>query len=89
MLAGIGAGTILVMNLCNALVQTIVPNALRGRVMGVYTLTFFGMMPLGALWIGMVAQYLSAPQAVLVAAIASLAITALVWVKVPSVRRLE
>lgn len=89
MLAGIGAGAILVMNLCNALVQTIVPNALRGRVMGIYTLTFFGMMPLGALWIGMVAQYLSAPQAVLVAAIASLAITALVWVKVPAVRRLE
>jgi predicted MFS family arabinose efflux permease len=88
MLAGIGAGAILVMNLCNALVQTIVPDALRGRVMGIYTLTFFGMMPLGALWIGMVAQHAGAPAAVLVAAVASLATSALVWLKVPAVRRL-
>lgn len=89
MLAGIGAGAILVTNLCNALVQTLVPDALRGRVMGVYTLTFFGMMPLGALWIGMVAQYVGEPQAVIVAAVVSLSISALVWMKVPAIRRLE
>jgi MFS family permease len=88
MLAGIGAGAILVMNLCNALVQTLVPDALRGRVMGVYTLTFFGMMPLGALWIGMVAQYAGAPKAVGIAAIASLTVAGLVWLKVPAIRRL-
>jgi MFS family permease len=89
MLAGIGAGAILVMNLCNALVQTITPDALRGRVMGVYTLTFFGIMPIGALWVGMLAQGLGAPQAVMVAAVAALAVSALVWLKVPAVRRLQ
>jgi MFS-type transporter involved in bile tolerance (Atg22 family) len=89
MLAGIGVGAILVTNLCNALVQTLVPDALRGRVMGIYTLTFFGMMPLGALWIGMVAQYVGEPQAVIVAAVVSLSISALVWMKVPAIRRLE
>lgn len=87
-LAGIGAGAILVMNLCNALVQTITPDALRGRVMGVYTLTFFGMMPLGALWIGTLAQGLGAPAAVILAAVVALVIAGLVWLKVPAVRHL-
>ena len=88
MLAGIGTASILVMNLCNALVQTIVPDALRGRVMGIYTLTFFGMMPIGALWVGMAAQHLGAPQAVLVAAVAALLVSSVVAFKVPAVRRL-
>lgn len=42
-------------NTANALVQTRVPDELRGRVMSVYTLVFFGAMPIGALSVGLIA----------------------------------
>jgi MFS family permease len=58
MLAGVGMGTIFVLNLANAIVQTSTPDELRGRVMGAYTWIFFGCMPIGALWIGMTAEHL-------------------------------
>jgi len=65
-LAGAGVGTILVNNLSNALVQTSTPDRLRGRVMGAYTWIFFGFMPLGALWSGIVAARLGEPGAVMI-----------------------
>jgi len=69
-------------------VQTLVPDALRGRVMSVYMLTFFGCMPLGALWIGPVAQALGLQTAIGVSAAAWLGVAALVWVAAPRVRAL-
>lgn len=39
----------------NALIQSIVPDALRGRVMAVFVMVFMGMMPLGALGAGLLA----------------------------------
>ncbi len=65
-LAGAGVGMILVNNLSNALVQTSTPERLRGRVMGTYTWIFFGFMPLGALWSGMIAGSLGEPAAVMI-----------------------
>jgi len=62
-LVGTGMAVILIMNVANALVQGLVPDALRGRVMSVYSMTFFGCMPIGALWVGAVAEYASAPAA--------------------------
>jgi hypothetical protein len=59
-------GTILVNNLSNAIVQTSTPERLRGRVMGAYTWIFFGFMPLGALWSGMIAARLGEPAAVMI-----------------------
>jgi apolipoprotein N-acyltransferase len=69
-------------------VQSLVPDRLRGRVMGIYGLTFFGLMPLGALWIGMAAEHLGEPAAVVVGAAFSLAVAVLVFVRVPGLRRL-
>lgn len=54
--AVLGAGLILTYNSANALVQSLVPDALRGRVMGAYTLTFFGFQPLCALLAGAAAD---------------------------------
>jgi len=73
LLAAIGASTILVVNLSNALVQTLVPDQIRGRVMGVYSLTFLGGMPLGSLLLGLAARLMGVPRAVTVAALVSLA----------------
>ena len=89
MLVGVGGATILIMNLANALVQTLVPDSLRGRVMGIYALTFFGLMPIGALWIGAVGQHIGAPNAIIIASLISLGFAFLVWIIVPKLRALQ
>ncbi len=43
----------------NTLIQSYVPDALRGRVMSIYTLMFFGLTPFGALLAGAVAHFWS------------------------------
>ena len=65
-LAAVGAVMVLIMNLANAMVQSQVPDALRGRVMSIYSLVFFGAMPLGALWVGAAAERVGEPRAVMV-----------------------
>jgi MFS family permease len=87
-LVGVGAALIQIMNLANALVQELVPDALRGRVMSVYSLTFFGIMPLGALWVGTVAEHLGEPTAVKIGALASLIVSIMIFLLIPGIRRL-
>jgi MFS family permease len=48
----------------NTLVQAMVPDRLRGRVMAVYSMMFMGMAPLGALMAGSLAGPLGAPVTV-------------------------
>jgi MFS family permease len=48
-----------------------------------------GVMPLGALWIGLVAQHAGEPVAIVVAAVLSLIVAACVWLFAPKVRALE
>ena len=48
----------------NTLVQTMVPDALRGRVMATYSMMFMGMAPFGALLAGMLAGHIGAPNTV-------------------------
>ena len=57
-----GAASILFLNLANATVQTLVRDELRGRVMGIYSLTFFGLVPIGSLIIGQLANSIGAVQ---------------------------
>jgi MFS family permease len=42
---------------CNTTLQLSTPDALRGRVMGLYALAFAGMSPFGALLIGTIAEH--------------------------------
>lgn len=88
-LAGNGASAILIFNLANALVQTLVRDNLRGRVMGLYSLTFFGFLPIGALWIGAVAERFGEMAAVLVNSGLLLAFCLLIVAFVPEIRRLK
>jgi MFS family permease len=50
------AGTIVVTG-CNTSLQLRAPEALRGRVMSLYTLLSGGVFPLGAFWVGFVAEH--------------------------------
>jgi MFS family permease len=56
-----GLGQIVVFSLANSLVQLVVPNEMRGRVMSIYMVAFRGGMPLGSLTAGALANVFSAP----------------------------
>lgn len=48
----------------NTLIQSMIPNELRGRVMAVYSMMFMGMAPIGALLAGSLAGWLGATTTV-------------------------
>ena len=87
MLVTVGAALMLCFNTANALVQTLADDAFRGRVMGVYTLTFFGSMPLGALLAGALAERLGEPWTVALGAGVVACGSAAVLVAFPALRR--
>jgi MFS family permease len=60
-LFGTGAALLMVVSMTSSLVQLIVPDNLRGRVMSIYMVAFRGGMPLGSLAAGWVASVTSAP----------------------------
>jgi MFS family permease len=87
LLAGAGYAMILNNATVNALIQSLVPDRLRGRVMSVYVFMFLGMTPLGSLQAGAVARVLGAPAALVLGAAALLLVVAYVAVRVPEVAR--
>lgn len=70
-----GFGMIMCAASSNTAVQQAVPPHLRGRVMGVYSLAFQGVMPFGALVAGFTADRFSAPITLRINASLFLAIT--------------
>jgi MFS family permease len=50
----------------NTVIQTLVPEEMRGRVMSYYTMAFVGMAPFGSLLAGALAHRLGAPHAVMI-----------------------
>jgi len=58
-----GSGMLLFFSTSNTVLQTIVPDEMRGRVMGVWSLVFGAMIPLGSLEAGAVAHWLGTPFA--------------------------
>ncbi len=64
-----GFGMLLFFSTSNTLLQTIVPDEMRGRVMGVWSLVFGAMIPLGSLEAGAVAHWAGTPFALAFGAI--------------------
>jgi MFS family permease len=64
LLLPVGFFMIVQMASSNTLVQAMVPDKLRGRVMAVYAMILMGMAPFGALLAGAVAHHLGAPTTV-------------------------
>jgi len=57
----------------NTLIQVMVPDELRGRVMAVYSMVFMGLAPFGALMGGALSDRLGAPLTLVLGGLASLA----------------
>jgi len=88
-LIGIGAAIIAINNLANGLIQTLVTEEFRGRIMGIYSFSFFGFMPIGTLWIGMLAEHFGSPIAILVDAIILFIFAIIVSVVFPKILKIN
>jgi MFS family permease len=64
LLIPVGCSMMVSMAASNTLVQSMVPDELRGRVMAVYSMMFMGMAPIGALLAGALAERFGAPLTV-------------------------
>jgi MFS family permease len=64
LLVPVGLSMMVQMASSNTLIQTMVPDHLRGRVMAVYSMMFMGMAPVGSLLAGVLAGRLGAPSTV-------------------------
>jgi MFS family permease len=82
----VGAGMMIQMAASNTLLQTLVDEDKRGRVMSFYTLAFFGMAPFGSLLAGLLAGAIGAPLTVVVGGAISLAGVALFASRLPVLR---
>ena len=70
----------------NTLIQTMVPDHLRGRVMALYSMMFMGMAPFGALGAGSIADQIGAPLTVAIGGVACLAGAFFYRLRLPALR---
>ena len=85
---GLGVGFMLEFTMINTLLQTRVEDHLRGRVMALYTLTFFGFAPFGNLAIGALSESIGLSTAIAIFAFISLILTLIVLIKIPRIKKL-
>jgi MFS family permease len=86
---GLGMGFMMQFTTINTLLQTRVDDAFRGRVMGLYTITFFGFAPFGNLLIGYLGEKIGLAFAITLFAVCSLILSQLVLLKAPTVKELH
>ena len=85
-LAGMGFSLMAIMNNSNAMVQSRVPDELRGRVMALYSLMLMGGGPIGSLSVGLLAERASEPVAGLICAGFLMLFAVGIWFFRPDVR---
>ncbi len=83
-----GFGIILQFVTVNTLIQNEVPDAFRGRVLSLYTLSWFGIAPFGALFMGFVASVIGTPNTIGIAALLGGLISIIVLMRWPDARHL-
>src|SRR6185437_1477789 len=62
----VGFGMMQGMAASNTVIQTLVPEDKRGRIMSFYTMAFVGMAPFGSLLAGSLAHHFGAPHAIMI-----------------------
>jgi MFS family permease len=84
----VGFGTIMQIASGNTILQTIVEDDKRGRVMSIYTMAFLGTTPFGNLLGGFLANHISAPNTLVIDGIVCMLGALLFFRQLPSLRQL-
>ena len=71
----------------NTIIQTLVDEKMRGRVMSYYTMAFVGMAPFGSLLAGALAHLIGAPHTVIVSGVACILGALWFWTQLPAIRK--
>ncbi len=89
LLAAVGFAFVIQNAPANSLLQSLVPDHLRGRVLAIYVSLFLGLMRLGGLLVGLLASATSATTALAITGAGSLVASLLVFRKFPELRSME
>jgi MFS family permease len=84
----LGVGFMLQFTQINTLLQTRVEDHMRGRVLSLYTLTFFGFTPFGNLLVGALGEALGLSVALIIMAVVTLLSAAVIFWKTPVLKQL-
>ncbi|MDB6067625.1 MAG: arabinose efflux permease family protein [Pedosphaera sp.] len=82
-----GMGGVLLMASSNTLVQTLMEDDKRGRVMSIFTMAFTGTMPIGNLVMGGVASRLGVRDALMASGIVCMLVVAIFYLRLPRLRQ--
>jgi len=82
----VGFGMMQGLTASNTIIQTIVPEDKRGRVMSYYTVAFVGMAPFGSLLAGTLAHAIGAPKTVVLSGVCCILGGALFFTRMPGIR---
>jgi MFS family permease len=86
LLLPVGFCMMLQMSSSNTLIQAMVPDHLRGRVMAMYAMVFMGLAPFGAFFGGALAERLGAPRTVAMGAVAAMGGSLIFGLHLPKIR---
>lgn len=84
----VGGGMMVTMAATNTIIQTIVTEELRGRVMAFYTMAFLGTAPIGSLVAGVVAERIGPTQTILAGGVCCLAVAVWFGLGLPALKEL-
>ena len=82
-----GFGMMQGMTASNTIIQTLVPEDKRGRVMSYYTVAFVGMAPFGSLTAGGLGHAIGAPRTVIISGVACIAGSLWFWSRIKLIRK--
>ncbi len=82
-----GCGTIIVVTSSNILLQSLVPDNLRGQVMALYTMSFIGILPVASLVAGGIAHVVGVQPVFIASGLLFAALGFALWRKLPYLRQ--
>jgi MFS family permease len=82
-----GMGLLLTAASTNTVLQSIVPDDLRGRVAALYVMSFIGVAPLGALATGWIAEHFAPPPTLAACGLLALVAAGAYAAALPAIRR--
>jgi predicted MFS family arabinose efflux permease len=81
LIACVGWASVTAVSLVNTILQTLVPDALRGRAMSAYMFTFAGVLPLGNVLSGGLAHVVGVPHAIALSGSACAIVCAVIFAR--------